>query len=435
MTFDSTHIRSFIPDDVYEATKKDVLKARAQLHEGTIKGSDYLGWLPGNPLSDETVDKIIAKADDLKKEIEVLVVIGIGGSYLGAKAAMDALSPYFNDESVEVIFAGHQISESYLSELIEYLKTKDFAINVISKSGTTTEPALAFRLLKRLLIEHVGPKTAQSLIVATTDPNQGALRALADQEGYETFDVPSDIGGRFSVFSAVGIFPMAVKGIDVKAFLKGAKTAATTYQKDAADAIDYATLRQSLYRTGKKIEILVTYEPKLKFTAEWWKQLFGESEGKDGRGLFVASAGFSTDLHSLGQMIQDGEKVFFETVISVEAPLAETRVPIDQKNLDGLNYLADRPVAWVNEKARIATQIAHVDGNVPNAHIALKELSAEAYGELLYFFCYVVALSGAASGVNPFDQPGVEAYKVNMFALLGKPGFEEAKKKLDAQKK
>ena len=435
MKLDTTYVRSFIPDELYASTEKDVLNAFNSLHDGTIKGSDFLGWLPGNPLSDETLERLLKKAKELQDAVDVLVVIGIGGSYLGAKAAMDALSPYFNDESVEVLFAGHHISAAYLEELSAYLKNKHFAINVISKSGTTTEPALAFRVLKRLLIEKVGPKKAQSLIVATTDPERGALRTLADQEGYETFDVPNDIGGRFSVFSAVGIFPMAVKGIDVTAFLKGASDASKAYQENPAAPVEYATIRQSLYRLGKKLEIFVSYEPKLRFTAEWWKQLFGESEGKDGKGLFVTSAGFSTDLHSLGQMIQEGEKVFFETVVSVKEPLSDMRVPIDQKNLDGLNYLADQRFEWVNEKARIATRIAHVDGDVPNVHIELDKLDSYHYGELLYFFCVVVALSGAASGVNPFDQPGVEAYKVNMFALLGKPGFEKEKAEIEAKNK
>lgn len=430
MRLNTQYVRSFIPDAVYEKTKSDVLNAHQSLQDGTIKGHDALGWLKGNPLDDSTLDAIIQKAHDLKASIDVLVVIGIGGSYLGAKAAMDALSPYFNDDSVEVLFAGHHVSGSYLEQLLAYLKNKRFAINVISKSGTTTEPALAFRVLSRLLITQVGEKKASELIIATTDPEKGALRVLADQKGYQTFDVPLDIGGRFSVFSAVGIFPMAVKGLDVKAFLNGASEAATAYRKDPFDAVEYATLRQSLYRLGKKLEIFVSYEPKLKFTAEWWKQLFGESEGKEGRGLFVTSAGFSTDLHSLGQMIQDGEKIFFETVISIKDPLSVLKVPIDESNLDGLNYLADESFETINEKARIATRIAHVDGHVPNIHIELDTLDAYQYGALLYFFCYVVAISGAASGVNPFDQPGVEAYKINMFALLGKPGFEKERKNI-----
>jgi glucose-6-phosphate isomerase len=424
------YAKPFIDSKVFDSTKEDVKKAHQSLKDKTIQGADFLGWVPGNPLKKETVDKIIAVADLIKKQVDVLVVIGIGGSYLGAKAAMDALSPYFKKPDVEVIFAGHHLSGAYLDGLLHYLKDKRFAINVISKSGTTTEPALAFRLLKDTLIQKVGLKKAQELIVATTDPETGALRQLANQEGYQTFDVPSDIGGRFSVFSAVGILPMAVAGIDVKAFLKGAKEAALEFEKDPSLAYDYATIRQSLYRSGKKFEIFVHFEPKLHFTAEWLKQLFGESEGKEEQGLYVTSAGFSTDLHSLGQIIQEGEKIFFETVLHIEEPLSDLRVPLDNKNLDGLNYLADRSFDYVNEKAMQATRLAHVDGNVPNIRLSLPKLEAYEYGKFLYFFCLVVALSGAASGVNPFNQPGVEAYKVNMFALLGKPGFEKEKEAL-----
>ena len=424
------YAKQFIDPKVFDQTLEDVKKAHASLKNKTIQGHEFLGWVPGNPLSENVVNNIIEVAEHIRKEVDVLVVIGIGGSYLGAKAAMDALSPYFETPDVEVIFAGHHLSGAYLEGLISYLKHKRFAINVISKSGTTTEPALAFRLLKETLIEKVGLKKAQSLIVATTDPATGALRKLADQEGYQTFEVPSDIGGRFSVFSAVGILPMAVAGIDVKAFLKGAADAAVEYDKNPTLAYDYATIRQSLYRSGKKFEIFVHFEPKLHFTAEWLKQLFGESEGKEEQGLYVTSAGFSTDLHSLGQIIQEGEKIFFETVLHVEEPLSDIKVPLDEKNLDGLNYLADQTFAFVNEKAMEATRLAHVDGNVPNIRLSLPKLAPYEYGAFLYFFCLVVALSGAASGVNPFNQPGVEAYKINMFALLGKPGFEKEKEAL-----
>ena len=424
------YAKQFIDQKVFDKALEDVKKAHQSLKDKTIQGHEFLGWVPGNPLSEDVVEKIVEVADHIRKEVDVLVVIGIGGSYLGAKAAMDALSPYFDTPNVEVIFAGHHLSGAYLEGLLEYLKHKRFAINVISKSGTTTEPALAFRLLKETLIEKVGLKKAQSLIVATTDPATGALRKLADQEGYQTFEVPSDIGGRFSVFSAVGILPMAVAGIDVKAFLKGASDAAIKYDQNPALAYDYATIRQSLYRSGKKFEIFVHFEPKLHFTAEWLKQLFGESEGKEEQGLYVTSAGFSTDLHSLGQIIQEGEKIFFETVLHVEEPLSEIKVPLDGKNLDGLNYLADQTFEFVNEKAMEATRLAHVDGNVPNIRLSMAKLAPYEYGAFLYFFCLVVALSGAASGVNPFNQPGVEAYKVNMFALLGKPGFEKEKEAL-----
>ncbi len=424
------YAKQFIDQKVFDKALEDVKKAHQSLKDKTIQGHEFLGWVPGNPLSEDVVEKIVEVADHIRKEVDVLVVIGIGGSYLGAKAAMDALSPYFDTPNVEVIFAGHHLSGAYLEGLLEYLKHKRFAINVISKSGTTTEPALAFRLLKETLIEKVGLKKAQSLIIATTDPATGALRKLADQEGYQTFEVPSDIGGRFSVFSSVVILPMAVAGIDVKAFLKGASDAAIKYDQNPALAYDYATIRQSLYRSGKKFEIFVHFEPKLHFTAEWLKQLFGESEGKEEQGLYVTSAGFSTDLHSLGQIIQEGEKIFFETVLHVEEPLSEIKVPLDGKNLDGLNYLADQTFEFVNEKAMEATRLAHVDGNVPNIRLSMAKLAPYEYGAFLYFFCLVVALSGAASGVNPFNQPGVEAYKVNMFALLGKPGFEKEKEAL-----
>jgi glucose-6-phosphate isomerase len=424
------YAKSFVEDTLFQKTLEDVKKAHQSLKDKTIKGADFLGWVPGNPLSMKQVQDIIEVANTLKSQIDALVVIGIGGSYLGAKAAMDALQPYFNKGGVEVIFAGHHLSGAYLEELLTYLKDKKYAINVISKSGTTTEPALAFRILKDHLIEKVGLKKAGQLIVATTDPKSGALRQLADQEGYHTFEVPEDIGGRFSVFSAVGIFPMAVAGIDVMAFLKGAEDAARSYEKNPTPVYDYAAIRQTLYRSGKKFEIFVHFEPKLHFTAEWLKQLFGESEGKEEQGLYVTSAGFSTDLHSLGQIIQEGEKIFFETVLHVEKSLSDLRVPMDTKNLDGLNYLADQTLDYVNEKAMEATRLAHVDGHVPNIRIGLPALTAEHYGAFLYFFCLVVALSGAASGVNPFNQPGVEAYKVNMFALLGKPGFEKEKEAL-----
>jgi glucose-6-phosphate isomerase len=424
------YAKSFIKPKVFEKTLEDVKKAHQSLKDKTILGHEFLGWVPGNPLPESVVDDIISVAEHIQKEVDVLVVIGIGGSYLGAKAAMDALSPYFKSPEVEVIFAGHHLSGAYLEGLLEYLDDKQFAINVISKSGTTTEPALAFRLLKDVLVQKVGIKKAQKLIVATTDPKTGALRKLADQEGYQTFEVPSDIGGRFSVFSAVGILPMAVSGIDVKAFLKGAKDAAESYEKNPEAVYDYATIRQSLYRSGKKFEIFVHFEPKLHFTAEWLKQLFGESEGKEEQGLYVTSAGFSTDLHSLGQIIQEGEKIFFETVLNIEEALSDIKVPLEGKNLDGLNYLADQTFEFVNEKAMEATRLAHVDGNVPNIRLSMSKLDPYEYGAFLYFFCLVVALSGAASGVNPFNQPGVEAYKVNMFALLGKPGFEKEKEAL-----
>lgn len=416
---------SFIDQHTYDQTFQDVEHAHEALLNKTIKGHEFLGWVGVDAVDEATLKQLQTTAKRLQASIDVLVVVGIGGSYLGAQAALDALSPYFNHTGVNVIFAGHHMSGAYMSELLAYLDDQRYAINVISKSGTTTEPALAFRLLKQHLEARLG-KEAKDYIIATTDANKGALRTLADEQGYETYVVPDDIGGRYSVFSAVGLLPMAVAGIDIEAFLKGAKAGYEAYKVPGKEnpAMQYAATRQSLYRLGKKIEMFVHYEPKLHFTAEWWKQLYGESEGKDGQGIFVSSAGFSTDLHSLGQMIQEGEKIFFETVLSIETPLSDLTIPKDQANLDGLNYLADETLDSVNEKAQIATRLAHVDGDVPNLVISMPTLDAYYYGQLLYFYCFACAISGAASGVNPFDQPGVEAYKVNMFALLGKPGFE-----------
>ncbi len=427
---------SFIDQHTYEKTFQDVKKAHQALLNKTIKGHEFLGWVGVDAVDEATLKQLQATAKRLQDAIDVLVVVGIGGSYLGAQAALDALSPYFNHTGVNVIFAGHHMSGAYMSELLTYLDDQRYAINVISKSGTTTEPALAFRLLKQHLEARLGEK-AKDYIIATTDAHKGALRTLADEQGYETYVVPDDIGGRYSVFSAVGLLPMAVAGIDIEAFLKGAKAGYEAYKVPGEDnpAMQYATTRQSLYRLGKKIEMFVHYEPKLHFTAEWWKQLYGESEGKDGQGIFVSSAGFSTDLHSLGQMIQEGEKIFFETVLSIETPLSDLTIPKDEANLDGLNYLAGETLDAVNGKAQIATRLAHVDGDVPNLVISLPTLDAYYYGQLLYFYCFACAISGAASGVNPFDQPGVEAYKVNMFALLGKPGFEEETAKIKARLK
>lgn len=424
MKIDISSVQAFLDPAVVKATQEDVKKAHQALWDGSIKGSDFLGWRDMEAVNEDTLSAIEATAERWKESIDVLVVIGIGGSYLGAQAAMDALKGYFEASPVDIIFAGHHLSGAYLEALLKKLETKRFAINVISKSGTTTEPAVAFRLLKQAL-ENRGVKT-QDYIVATTDANVGALRQLADQEGYETFVVPDDIGGRYSVFSAVGLLPMAMAGIDIRAFLAGAKAQVEALKEynEANPAVVYATTRQALYRQGKKIEIFVHYEPKLHFTAEWWKQLYGESEGKDGQGIFVSSAGFSTDLHSLGQMIQEGEKIFFETVVNIKEPLSGLTIPEDAGNLDGLNYLNGRTVDDVNQQAQLATRIAHVDGNVPNVLVEIPKLDPYHYGGLLYFYCVACALSGAASGVNPFDQPGVEAYKTNMFALLGKPGFE-----------
>lgn len=413
------------------------------LHEGTGKGSEYLGWLNLPSEIDEAHLADIEKtAAILRKNCEVVVVIGIGGSYLGAKAVIDALSNSFDwlqteRKSPVIIYAGQNIGEDYLYELQTLLKTKTFGIISISKSGTTTEPALAFRLLKTQLEEQQGKKAAQQLIVAITDKSRGALRTLATQEGYKTFVIEDNIGGRFSVLSPVGLLPIAVAGFDVRELIAGAVRMETVCADgkpfDENPAAQYAAVRNALYNSGKKIEILVNFHPKLHYVSEWWKQLYGESEGKEHKGIFPASVDFTTDLHSMGQWIQDGERTIFETVISVQEMNHEVRVPANEANLDGLNFLAGRRVDAVNKMAELGTMLAHVDGGVPNLKIELPKLNEYYLGELLYFFEKACGISGYLLGVNPFDQPGVEAYKSNMFALLEKPGHEEATKAIKAR--
>ncbi len=413
------------------------------LHEGTGKGSEYLGWLNLPSEIDEAhLTDIEKTAAILRKNCEVVVVIGIGGSYLGAKAVIDALSNSFDwlqteRKSPVIIYAGQNIGEDYLYELQTLLKTKTFGIISISKSGTTTEPALAFRLLKTQLEEQQGKKAAQQLIVAITDKSRGALRTLATQEGYKTFVIEDNIGGRFSVLSPVGLLPIAVAGFDVRELIAGAVRMETVCADgkpfDENPAAQYAAVRNALYNSGKKIEILVNFHPKLHYVSEWWKQLYGESEGKEHKGIFPASVDFTTDLHSMGQWIQDGERTIYETVISVQEMNHEVRVPANEANLDGLNFLAGRRVDAVNKMAELGTMLAHVDGGVPNLKIELPKLNEYYLGELLYFFEKACGISGYLLGVNPFDQPGVEAYKSNMFALLEKPGHEEATKAIKAR--
>ena len=422
---------------VSDATLKAILPeaeaALSTVDKATGAGNDFLGWtdLPTRTPQEE-INDIIATAEALRKDCEYVVCVGIGGSYLGAKAVIEALSDSFaayrtDGKGPKVIFAGQNIGEDYLFELRNLLNGKKFGIIVISKSGTTTEPAIAFRILKEELEQRVGKADAAKRIVAITDARRGALRQLATEEGYKTFVIDDNVGGRFSVLSPVGLLPIAVAGYDIKALMAGA----ARMQKAAAESsIDnpsllYAATRNALYRAGKKIEILVNYNPKLHYFGEWWKQLYGESEGKDGKGLFPAAVDFSTDLHSMGQWIQDGERTIFETVLSVEAPEHETLVPTDNDNLDGLNYIAGKRVDEVNKMAEIGTRIAHVDGGVPNIRITIPALREEWLGELIYFFEKACGISGYMLGVNPFDQPGVEAYKRNMFALLGKPGYEK----------
>ena len=418
--------------------------ANRALHEGTLPGNDFLGWvnLPSS-ISEAQIEEIEHTSVQLRTLCDVVVVIGIGGSYLGAKAVIDALSNSFDwlqtkREDPIILYAGNNISEDYLYELMEYLDDKSFGIINISKSGTTTEPALSFRILKNKLEKKIGKEEARKRIVAITDASKGALRTLALQEGYKTFVIPDDVGGRYSVLTPVGLLPIAVAGINIRMLVQGAtdiekETDETTLFSDNLAAI-YAVTRNELYKKGKKIEILANFQPKLHYFAEWWKQLFGESEGKEYKGIFNAAVDFTTDLHSMGQWIQEGERTIFETTISVDKPINTVTVPHDGANLDGLNYLEGKRVDEVNKMAELGTRIAHVDGGVPNIVVSIPELTPYYVGQLIYFFEKACGISGYLLGVNPFDQPGVEAYKANMFALLEKPGFEketeEIKKRL-----
>lgn len=409
-------------------------EALDKVANGTGAGNDFLGWvkLPTDT-PDSLLDDINATAEKLRKSCDYVVAIGIGGSYLGAKAVIEALSDTFANfrpagdaRRTNVLFAGQNIGEDYLNELQDFLSDKNFGIVVISKSGTTTEPAIAFRLLKEQLEAKVGKAEAANRIVAITDAKKGALRQLATEEGYKTYVIADNVGGRFSVLTPVGLLPIAVAGFDIKALVEGARRmeAATTEANDFNPAFLYAVTRNALYRAGKKTEILVNFCPKLHFFGEWWKQLYGESEGKDHKGIFPAAVDFTTDLHSMGQWIQDGERTIFETVISVAKPEKEKIIPSDAANLDGLNYLAGKHVDEVNKMAELGTRLAHVDGGVPNILITVPALTELYLGELIYFFEKACGISGYILGVNPFNQPGVEAYKRNMFALLAKPGYE-----------
>lgn len=408
----------------------EAASALNKIHNGTGAGNDFLGWVDLPTRTPEAlIDDIVATAEHLRKECDTVVCVGIGGSYLGAKAVIEALSDSFaayKNQGCNVLFAGQNIGEDYLFELQEYLRGRRFGIIVISKSGTTTEPAIAFRLLREQLEQQVGKEKAATLTVAITDAHRGALRQLATQEGYKTYVIEDSVGGRFSVLTPVGLLPIAVAGYDIRALLDGAKAmqSATVNANATNLAATYAMTRNALYRAGKKIEILVNFNPKLHFFGEWWKQLYGESEGKDHKGIFPAAVDFTTDLHSMGQWIQDGERTIFETVISVENAAHSVKIPCDEANLDGLNYIAGRNVDSVNKMAELGTRLAHVDGGVPNILISIPELSAYYLGQLIYFFEKACGISGYILDVNPFNQPGVEAYKRNMFALLEKPGYE-----------
>ncbi|EGQ3871624.1 glucose-6-phosphate isomerase [Staphylococcus pseudintermedius] len=420
--------------------QQDAVKAiHRTIHEGTGAGSDFLGWvdLPVN-YDKEEFSRIKEAAKQVQSHSDVLVVIGIGGSYLGARSAIEMLTPAFKKDSEypEIIFAGNHLSSSYLQSLIDYLADKDYSVNVISKSGTTTEPAVAFRIFKKLLEEKYGKEEAVKRIFATTDQAKGALKQLATNEGYETFVVPDDVGGRFSVLTAVGLLPIAVAGIAIDAMMGGAAKAREELSSDDLSsniAYQYASIRNILYNKGYTTEMLINYEPSLQYFNEWWKQLFGESEGKDLKGIYPSSANFTTDLHSLGQYVQEGRRFLIETVLKVENPEHDITIEEDADDLDGLNYLAGKTVDEVNTKAFEGTLLAHTDGGVPNMVVKLPRLDAETYGYVVYFFELAVAMSGYQLGVNPFNQPGVEAYKQNMFALLGKPGFEDKKKDLEAR--
>ncbi len=414
-------------NEVNELVKKGLEHNRA-LHDKTGLGNDFLGWV-NLPNEINNLKEIIETAKNIRSLADVVVVIGIGGSYLGAKAVIDALGNDFEKGKTQIVYAGHNIGEDYIYELIEYLKEKNWAITVISKSGTTTEPAIAFRILKNELEKKYGKDESVKRIVAITDAKKGALRQLANEEGYKTFIIPDDVGGRYSVLTPVGLLPIAIAGFDVEQLVNGAKDMYKQLDESAGEkeniALQYAAFRNALYNAGKTTEILVNYNPKLHFIAEWWKQLYGESEGKENKGIFPASVDFTTDLHSMGQYIQEGKRMIFETVISVKKTKHHIEVPTDEANLDKLNYLAGKRIDEINKMAELGTSIAHIDGGVPNIRIELPEINEYYLGQMIYFFEKACGISGYILGVNPFNQPGVEAYKKNMFALLEKPGFEK----------
>lgn len=439
ISLDITKATQFLKPGTIEAYEEKVKAVQEALENGTCPGNDFLGWLHlPSSITPAFLDEVQACANTLREKCEVVVVAGIGGSYLGARAVIEALGNSFawlvNDKkNPAILFAGNNIGEDYLAELTDYLKDKKFGVINISKSGTTTETALTFRLLKKQCEAQRGKEEAKDVIVAITDAKKGAARTCADKEGYKSFIIPDNVGGRFSVLTPVGLLPIACAGFDIKALVQGAADMEKATGKDVAlqenIAAQYAVVRHALYREmGKKIEIIVNFQPKLHFIGEWWKQLYGESEGKDHLGIYPAACDFTTDLHSMGQWIQEGERSIFETVISVEQPNKKMLFPKDEENLDGLNFLAGKRVDEVNKMAELGTRLAHVDGGVPNIRISLPELNEYYIGQLLYFFELACGISGNLLGVNPFNQPGVEAYKKNMFALLNKPGYEAESK-------
>ncbi|MDD3173391.1 MAG: glucose-6-phosphate isomerase [Herbinix sp.] len=441
VSFDFSVAKKYISDSEIDMIKTSVEAAKNQLVNKAGAGNDFLGWidLPVD-YDKEEFARIQKSAAKIQNDSDVLLVIGIGGSYLGARAAIEFLRHSFYNsvskeirKTPEIYFCGNNISSNYMNHLKEVIGDRDFSINIISKSGTTTEPALAFRVFKKLLNEKYGKKEAAKRIYATTDKARGALKNLATEEGYESFVVPDDVGGRFSVLTAVGLLPIAVSGADITKLMEGAASMRsyclnTSFEEN--DSLKYAAVRNILLRKGKNIEILVNYEPSLHYVSEWWKQLFGESEGKDQKGIFPAAVDFTTDLHSMGQFIQDGQRTLFETVITLEKSPTEIILEEEEVDLDGLNYLAGKSVDFINKSAMKGTLLAHTDGNVPNLQITLPEQNEFFLGELFYFFEFACGVSGYVLGVNPFDQPGVESYKKNMFALLGKPGFEAQREEL-----
>lgn len=440
--FDYEKALAFFGEHELEYLKEPVKLAHEMVHKKTGAGNDFLGWvdLPTD-YDKEEFARIKKAAEKIKSDSDVLLVVGIGGSYLGARAAIEMLNHSFYNEltkeqrkTPQVFFVGNSISAPYINDLFDVLKDKEVSVNVISKSGTTTEPAIAFRIFRKFLEEKYGTEEAKKRIYATTDKAKGALKTLANEQGYESFVIPDDVGGRYSVLTAVGLLPIAVSGVDIDAMMQGAQKAqAELSEADLAKnpAYQYAAVRNILHNKGKTIEMLINYEPALQYFAEWWKQLFGESEGKDFKGIYPSSANFSTDLHSLGQYVQEGRRDIFETVLHVEEPKSNITIEKEEQDLDGLNYLAGETLDFVNEKAFQGTLLAHTDGEVPNLLVHLPKLDAYTFGYVVYFFEKACAISGYLLGVNPFDQPGVEAYKKNMFALLGKPGFEEEKEKLE----
>lgn len=435
LSLDLSKVFDFVSEEKLMKMEDEVKSAVKTLEEGTGAGNDFLGWLDLPTNYDKVeFERIKKAAEKIKSDSDVLVVIGIGGSYLGARAAIELLSHTFynklsKDErkAPEIYFVGNSISGTYLSHLIQVIGDRDFSVNVISKSGTTTEPAIAFRIFKEILEKKYGVDEARKRIYATTDSSKGALKKLSTEEGYETFVIPDNVGGRFSVLTPVGLLPIAAAGISVDELMEGARTAQQDYTVDFKDndCYKYAAMRNLLLREGKSIELLINYEPKVHFVAEWWKQLFGESEGKDGKGLYPSSVDLSTDLHSMGQYIQEGQRIMFETLIDIVEPDTDVVIPFDNDDLDGLNYIAGKGMNFVNQKAMEGTQLAHMDGGVPNIRVAVPKMDAFNLGYLFYFFEKACGVSGYLLGVNPFNQPGVEAYKKNMFALLGKAGYEK----------